>query len=65
MQIIDVVSNQDIFEVDDDIRNVAFPSYLIHTFPQLHTLVLWSLKGAEVVFKIESSSCRKSATTPN
>ncbi|KAJ9542287.1 hypothetical protein OSB04_028793 [Centaurea solstitialis] len=63
------VSNQDIIleevddddddDDDDDIRNVAFPSYLVHTFPQLHTLQLRAFKGAEVVFKIESSSCRK------
>ncbi|KAJ9542084.1 hypothetical protein OSB04_028590 [Centaurea solstitialis] len=62
---INVVSNKDILleevdDDDDDIRNVAFPSYLIHTFPQLHTLELNSFKQAEVVFKIaESSNCKK------
>ncbi|KVH88708.1 Disease resistance protein [Cynara cardunculus var. scolymus] len=55
----------EISEVDDDIHNVAFPSYLMHNLHQLHTLKLDSFEGVEVVFKIESSSCRKLATTQN
>ncbi|XP_024961260.1 probable disease resistance protein At4g27220 [Cynara cardunculus var. scolymus] len=62
---INVTTNQEISEVDDDIHNVAFPSYLMHNLHQLHTLKLHYFEGVEVVFKIESSSCRKLATTQN
>ncbi|KAI3745752.1 hypothetical protein L6452_08159 [Arctium lappa] len=62
---INVVSNEYISEVDDDIPNVAFPSYLIHTFHSLRTLFLSKCKEAEVAFEIDSLSSRKLATTRN
>ncbi|KVH88711.1 hypothetical protein Ccrd_025983 [Cynara cardunculus var. scolymus] len=62
---INVTTNEGISEVEDDIHNVAFPSYLMHNLHQLHTLRLLYFEGVEVVFKIESSSCRKLATTQN
>ncbi|KAI3745756.1 hypothetical protein L6452_08163 [Arctium lappa] len=44
---------------------VAFPSYLIHTFPYLRTLDIIGFKRMEVVFEIESSNSRKLTTTLN
>ncbi|PWA60445.1 NB-ARC domains-containing protein [Artemisia annua] len=41
---------------NDEISKIAFPSYLLPTFHNLHELVLWDYKGVEVVFEI---------TTPN
>ena len=45
-------------EVNDDISNVALPSYLLHTFHHLRFLVLSDYKTVEVVFEITTPSSK-------
>ncbi|XP_052624295.1 uncharacterized protein LOC111909128 [Lactuca sativa] len=57
-----VISNEDTSKVGDCIPNVVFPSYLVHSFPNLHQLKLWNFNEVEVVFEIEPRS-RELVTT--
>ena len=36
---------------NDEISKIAFPSYLLPIFHNLHELVLWDYKGVEVIFR--------------
>ncbi|KAI3746192.1 hypothetical protein L6452_08616 [Arctium lappa] len=57
-------------EKDDEMVNsrqeqeikVAFPSYLMHTFHNLHNLSIYNYKGVEVVFDIESPQSNQTTT---
>ncbi|PWA65779.1 NB-ARC domains-containing protein [Artemisia annua] len=47
-------------EVNDGISKVALPFSLLHTFHNLHELVLYDYKAVEVVFEITTPSSRES-----
>ncbi|KAI3745599.1 hypothetical protein L6452_08000 [Arctium lappa] len=63
-QEINVMSNEEISEVDDTILKVAFPSYLLHTCHNLHELCIGDSNAADV-FEIESPINRELAITPH
>ncbi|KAL7612628.1 hypothetical protein Lser_V15G04854 [Lactuca serriola] len=50
-------------EATGSISNLVFPSCLMHSFHNLHRLRLCSYEGVEVVFEIESPTCRELVTT--
>ncbi|KAI3745601.1 hypothetical protein L6452_08002 [Arctium lappa] len=63
-QKINVMSNEEISEVDDTILKVAFPSYLLHTCHNLHALLIVHSNAADV-FEIGSPINRELAITPH